>query len=591
MAVLAGFLLATAGFAAAVWWIAFAGALDQLEERGQADLSLAADRLTGELQRVRDVAVLNADHPALVPLVLGTGGDVAEASRLLQRVADRSGAGRLWLADDTGRVLAASDRFAPRHVGGSPAFRRALDGALGSEHGVEPDSASRFFAFAAPVFSPAGPVAGALMVQVSVDAVEWNWPSDPSPVFFTDNLGVVFVSNRSDLILTVRSPRPDGAIPDQVYAGAILSAFPARQAQNVQGHDLWRLGESPYLPRHALHLMQARPVIGMTAEIIVDLAPALRLATLQAAVAAALCLAFGALLFNLTERRRALAEKLDVEEQANAALEARVAERTEALSALNADLRREVGERREAEAALKRAQADLVQAGKLSALGQMSAGISHELNQPLMAIQSFAENGAIFVERGKPERAAENLTRIQDMAQRMGRIIRNLRAFARQETEPARRVGLAAVVEGALDMLATRIAQSGTVIDWQRPGQPAVAMGGEVRLTQVVVNLISNAIDAMEGCEEKRVTLRIVPDPARGILCLTVQDTGPGIAEPDRIFDPFYSTKDVGEEGMGLGLSISYGLVQGFGGTLSGRNAVEGGALFTLELEEARQAA
>ena len=253
------------------------------------------------------------------------------------------------------------------------------------------------------------------------------------------------------------------------------------------------------------------------------------------------------------------------ESRANAALEMRVAERT---------------------AALSRTQAELVQAGKLSALGQMSAGISHELNQPLMAISSYAENGTLLLDRGRVKDAAENLEKISEMARRMGRIIRNLRAFARAESEPATRVGLASVVEGALELVQGRIARAGVAIDWQRPESPAIVMGGEVRLGQVVVNLIANALDALEGAEEKRITIRIARAGER--VRLTIRDTGPGIAEPARIFDPFYSTKEVGSaEGMGLGLSISYGLVQGFGGTLSGETAPGGGALFTVDLRAA----
>lgn len=134
---------------------------------------------------------------------------------------------------------------------------------------------------------------------------------------------------------------------------------------------------------------------------------------------------FGAILFFVQQKRAALADRLTVEAAANARLEARVVERTQELTEVNADLRREVSERKEAEAALKRAQDELVQAGKLSALGKMSAGISHELNQPLMAIRSFAENGEQFFDRGKPERARDNLGKISELARRMGRIIQN----------------------------------------------------------------------------------------------------------------------------------------------------------------------
>ncbi|MCP1170051.1 ATP-binding protein, partial [Limimaricola sp. ASW11-118] len=248
---------------------------------------------------------------------------------------------------------------------------------------------------------------------------------------------------------------------------------------------------------------------------------------------------------------------------------------------------REVGERAAAEARLRRAQAELVQAGKLSALGQMSAGISHELNQPLMAIRSFAENAETFLARDNPQAAGRNLERISELARRMGRIIRNLRAFARQESEPVRDVDLVGVIEAALEMAAARARQAEVTIDWTPPEAPVVVRGGEVRLQQVVLNLVGNAIDAMEGRARKRLSIAIARDAGR--VRLTVRDTGPGIDAPDRIFDPFYTTKEVGAaEGMGLGLSISYGLVQSFGGAIRGRNHEEGGAEFTVELDPAQ---
>jgi two-component system C4-dicarboxylate transport sensor histidine kinase DctB len=243
-----------------------------------------------------------------------------------------------------------------------------------------------------------------------------------------------------------------------------------------------------------------------------------------------------------------------------------------------------VREREEAEAALKRAQQDLVQAGKLSALGQMSAGISHELNQPLMAIQQYAENGAAFLARGKAERTGENLGRIADMATRMARIIKNLRAFARNESEPVGRVDLAKVLEDAVELTQVRLRECSVRLNWvPQPRGMLFVRGGEVRLTQVFVNLINNAVDAMLDQSERVIHLEVEQGAAR--LVVLVRDIGPGLKEPEKVFDPFYSTKAVGSsEGMGLGLSISYGLVQSFGGNIRGSNAAEG-ALFTVELD------
>jgi two-component system C4-dicarboxylate transport sensor histidine kinase DctB len=315
--------------------------------------------------------------------------------------------------------------------------------------------------------------------------------------------------------------------------------------------------------------------------------PAQLLALLQAGVAAAICLAFGAMLFLATERRRTLAD-------ANAKLEGAVQTRTAELSRANADLRHEVSERTATEAQLKKAQSDLVQAGKLSALGQMSAGISHELNQPLMAIRSYAENAESYLDRGNTDIAGQNLARIADLARRMGRIIRNLRSFAKQESEALTDVDLRSVMVAVLEMTQARAKSSGVDIAWSAPETPLIVRGGEVRLQQVVLNLVTNAMDAMEGqTNVARVEIDVEKLDAR--FELRVRDTGPGLDEPDRIFDPFYTTKQVNQNatdhdgveqnGMGLGLSISYGLVQSFGGMIRGRNHPDGGAIFTVTLD------
>ncbi len=534
----------------AVWQGALARGLIQLEERGAADLRLASNRLVAALAAYREVVAMAAAHPYIVARAEGAAepGDETVGA-VLRRIADQAGARDLALLTPSGEVLASSGGVAPgaRLDPSAADLARAAQGAAGAFHFVDPATGERLFRYAAPVFSRAGPVAGLLALSFAAERVEAPGRGDPVPVWFTDAAGVVFVANRSEMLFAAEP-------------GALRPA-------PLIGVDLVTGGG--YLPRYGLLLTRDLPVIEMVGHSMADAGPLLRLARAQALSVALALFGFGAVILALLERRRTLAERLAAEARAKAELEARVAARTAELSAAN-DL-------------LTRTQAELVQAGKLSALGQMSAGISHELNQPLMAIRSFAENAELLLERGRVPEAAATLGRISDMARRMGRIIKNLRAFARAETEPATRVGLAAVVESALELLAPRLAAAGIALDWRRPEGPAVVMGGEVRLAQVVVNLIANAIDAMEGRALRRLTIRIRPEGAR--VRLTIRDTGPGIAEPERIFDPFYSTKEPGSgEGMGLGLSISYGLVQGFGGTLTGENPPGGGALFTLGL-------
>ena len=551
------FLTGVCVLAGSVWWVSYRQGLTQLAQRGQADLSLAADRLTGQLQRFQELAVLLADHPDLSQLVFSNQAQ-GRPNSLLQQVVDKTGSFEIIVLDAKGKVLAYSGvgQLALDH-GQKPYFARAMTGALGSYH-VLADQNRRAFLAAAPMFSAAGPANGAVVVVADIEGVETDWRGDGQAVFFTDDLGVVFVANRSELALMHRN---DVELPAFIsstnaeYHTQNLSPFFSYSEQKVAGQTIWHADGGPYIPTRAVHVTQNLPVIGMTGEALLDVAPAARIARLQAAVAAALCLAFGAMLFLATERRRTLA-------QANQVLEARVAART---------------------AELQKVQADLVQAGKLSALGQMSAGLSHELNQPLMAIRSFAENATAFLDKDKPQIAAQNLIRISDLSRRMGRIIKNLRAFARQETEPVSDVDMVAVVDAAIEVSAMRIAQTETQLNWDGAGGPIIARGGDVRLQQVVLNLITNALDAMENLSEKTLDISLLQ--VKDTVILTVRDNGPGIETPEKIFDPFYTTKEVGHsEGMGLGLSISYGLIQSFGGEIRGRNHPDGGAEFTVVL-------
>lgn len=581
------YLLAVAGFAAGVGWYALRDGLAKLSDRAEADLSLGADQLTGQLERFRELAVLLTDHPVLAPLAETGTGDAAAAGRLLLKEADRTGSEEILLLDRGGAIIASSraSDMGLHDPALATVFQQAMHGTLGFSHAVE-GNGHRVFLYAAPVFGAAGPAVGAVVVRLDAGRIEAPSRGDAQSVFFTDARGVVFVTNRSELLFSARPPAP-APYPSfgLSYPAALLRPFPAFTAHHPFGHDLWWMAAGPYLPRLGLHLTRPLPVVEMQGEILVDALPTVEVAGLQAAVAAAVGLVFGAVLVALGERRRALAARLETEARLTVRLEQRVEERTQALSDAVDRLQNEVLERMEAEAALKRAQAELLRAGKLSALGQMSAGISHELNQPLMAIRSYAENGAAFLARGQPARAGENLGRIGDLAGRMGRIIRALRAFARQEVEGVADVDLTGVVAAALELTEPRLRQEGVDLRWTPPAAPVLVKGGEVRLQQVVVNLIANALDAMAGREGKVLTLAIHPGAP---VTLVVRDTGAGIAEPERIFDPFYSTKEVGQsEGMGLGLAISDRIIQSFGGRILARNPDGGGAEFTVELPPA----
>ncbi|PCJ74012.1 MAG: C4-dicarboxylate ABC transporter [Rhodobacteraceae bacterium] len=555
-----------------VWQWSYSEALDQLEVRGRGNLSLASDRLVSQFARYRQLPVVLSDNPVLRDAVVRDPEEsFQDINIFLEHAADVTGALDILLLDRSGTTLAAANWRDEGFIGMNFAersdFVRAMNGALGFYHSQENADDPRGFYFTTALRDDEGSITGGISVKVDLEVLEVQWRGDPEIIFFTDANGVIFIANRHSLLLRVYG-NFDGLLADEKESGRYvrdrLKSMFSFTADEKFGRTRWMQSGEHEIPQRALYLKTPLPVIGMTGNILLDLKPVEEQARLRTALAAAALVMLWLLIMNLLQRRRTLADRLEIEEKATAELEMRVAERT---------------------AQLQSANEHLVQAGKLAALGQMSAGISHELNQPLAAIQSYAENAVILLERDRGADASKNLGQISSLAGRMGRIIRNLRAFARKEGEPATRVDLVKVVEDTLELAGIRLREKHVVVHWKKPAAPVFVNGGGVRLQQVVLNLISNATDAMEGQDDPQIWIDISRNSA---VYLQVRDNGPGLIDKDKIFEPFYTTKPVGEgDGMGLGLSISYGIVQSFGGQIVGENHRNGGAVFRIELTPA----
>jgi len=273
-------------------------------------------------------------------------------------------------------------------------------------------------------------------------------------------------------------------------------------------------------------------------------------------------------------------------------LERTVRERTTDLQATNNRLERAIAEHQRTERELREAQAELVQAGKLAALGQLAAGVGHELNQPLAAIRSYAHNGRKLIGLGRVEEAGANLGKIADLTARMANITNHLKRFARRPDARLGAVELEPVIQGALSLFGNRLREEVVAVELQLPdtAAPLRVRAEEVRLEQVLVNLLSNALDAVAGAPVRRILIRAeAVEKGEGeegdAVRIEVRDSGPGIAaDPvEQIFDPFFTTKPVGT-GLGLGLSISYNIVRDFGGVLSVAESGPGGTAFVLTL-------
>ncbi|MEH6625583.1 MAG: ATP-binding protein [Motiliproteus sp.] len=285
---------------------------------------------------------------------------------------------------------------------------------------------------------------------------------------------------------------------------------------------------------------------------------------------------FVATIHDITERK----EYEEHLRQARDQLEHRVAERTDDLQTVNDRLRNEMLDH-------ERTQNELIQTAKMAVLGQLSAGINHELNQPLTAIRAYADNACAFLQLDKSQRAVENLIEIAGLTERMAKIIAPLKVFSRNTSGQAEPVSLKSVRDGAMSILYGRLDKESVMVLWPKELDELFVLGDMVRLEQVAVNLLSNAMQAMEEQPSKRVEISCCS--TEDTVILHFRDAGPGI-NPDeihKVFEPFYTTKKVGE-GLGLGLSISYRIVDSLGGKLTASNHPGGGAVFSMELKRAK---
>jgi two-component system C4-dicarboxylate transport sensor histidine kinase DctB len=264
-------------------------------------------------------------------------------------------------------------------------------------------------------------------------------------------------------------------------------------------------------------------------------------------------------------------------------LEARVAERTSELASANAQLVREIDERQRAEANVQLMQDELVQANKLAVLGQISAGVAHEINQPVCAIRTYLDNAATMINGGQIEAVCDNLVKASDLTDRIGAITQELRAFSRKSARARTKVRIGDAIDGALILMSARTRSVGATISRTEPDPELAVIADRIRLEQVIVNLLQNALDALVNTPQPRIDISVTPDLETDSAKLIVADNGPGVAAEiaAALFTPFVTNKP---QGLGLGLLISRDICIEFGGSLTLAAAPKGGAAFLIQL-------
>ena len=247
---------------------------------------------------------------------------------------------------------------------------------------------------------------------------------------------------------------------------------------------------------------------------------------------------------------------------------------------LNDTLQREIAERERVEKNLEVAEQTLAQSSKLAALGEMSAGVSHELNQPLAAMKTYLAGAKLLLQRRRPEEALSSFQRIDDLIERMGAITRQLKSYARKGGDAVEAMDARDCVSSAISMMEPQLKSRKVRITRSLPRDPVMIMADRVRLDQVLINLLRNALDATKSVEDPAIDVIL---SVGQVATFTVRDNGPGIEDLDSLFEPFYTTKAPGD-GVGLGLAISSGIVNDLGGRLYARNGRAGGAVFEVTL-------
>lgn len=517
-----------------------------------ADARLRAALLDSELARYRLMPLALADDRDVVAALEGKAGAIPALDRKLEALAASTGASVIYVVDGRGRGIAASNWRTPTSfVGNDYAFRRYV------REAVQKGSAAQFARGtvsrrAGLFFSRRSVDAGVVVVKLEFDRIQADWARAGGETFVEDAEGVVLVSSRPEWVFR-RTRAIDARHLAELRADASLSEASLRPLPAMRDPVAARVPAAQ--PGWTLTLRRAAaPLVW----------PSVRIAAIGAALAV---IAAGALAWGLVQRA-ALARRRTAE------LEAAVATRTAALT-------REMEERASSEARAAELREGLRQANRLATLGQVTASVAHETAQPVAAIRTYAQTSAMLLDRGDADAVRDNLTTIARLSDRIGTVTERLRGFARRRPGPLRPVPLAEVVEGATLILREQlraVAFFAPAID-----SGLLVIGGRVRLEQVLVNLMQNALEALRDRPAPRLTLSLDAGPARVVL--TVEDNGPGVP-PDvaeRLFTPFVTSR---AEGLGLGLVIAQDIMVEMGGSLR-HIAGEAGARFEIEMVRA----
>jgi two-component system C4-dicarboxylate transport sensor histidine kinase DctB len=526
--------------------------------------ALYAVNVKSELQRHSLVAPALARDPGFVGAL--QSNDYARSSQRLIEFAAEIDVLSIALVDLSGNTVASSDRRTlGANVGDQPYVVSALreSGTVFTVTGQDQGTGVLGFHYSRRVQAGNRSV-GAVVVTVNLRQIEESWRRRGETILITDSEDNIILSSnpfwRHNTLTNLLAAEPP---PSGVARALRPAASPANDDPLVYLDGRAYLRSEAKIGFRGWRLTYFATLDDVRARVSGVLAFQVMVLAILVAVA-----------FYLLSRRVRYQNAL-------------IARESSQLRALNARLQEEIAERQRVETNLRTAEQSLEQASKLAALGQMSAAVSHELNQPLAAMRTYLAGARLLLQRHRPDEALASFNRVDDLVERMGAITRQLKSYARKGGDQLVPLDVRDCVNSSLSMMAPQLGRVKVDLKKNMPDQPVMVMGDKVRLEQVIVNILRNALDATADDDDPMIDILLVQGR---MVSLSIRDNGPGIENAEKLFEPFYTTKQPGE-GVGLGLAISAGIAVELGGKLIARNASTGGAIFELRLPRAEAAA
>ncbi|WP_313739898.1 ATP-binding protein [Pseudomonas sp.] len=592
-------ILLMLGFGVVAYLISENNGIRVLSENGERQLELHARTVESEISKYTYLpSLLELENSVSRLLTDPDATDRQSVNEYLEGMKRRSNGRVIFVLDTQGRVQATSnwrdaDSFLGEDLAFRPYFQDAVRGKPGRFYGIGSTTGEAGY-YLAHGLEEHGKIIGVAVVKVRLDTLEERWQRARLEAFVSDENGIIILS--SDPTRRLKSLQPlTPQIKERLARSLQYYWWPINELQPLDRESLGDGVEKltfpvnsetdPGGPEAVSYLSQTRRLADTPWHftLLTPLQDLRRESMVQGALVAFAFALLTILGIAWNERRKVIATRLAAREalqEANNQLERRITERTADLRASNERLKGQIRERRHAEQTLRQAQDELVQAGKLAAIGQMSTSIAHELNQPLAALRTLSGNTVRFLERGAMDVASANLRTMNDLIDRMGRITASLRSFARRGDDSGQ-ASLCKAVDACQQLLAARLSSSRLRVHRDFDEQRLAI--DQTRLEQILANLISNALDATS--DRERPTLWLEGELQGDKYRLQVRDNGHGIDAETRkhLFEPFFTTKP-GEHGLGLGLTLSASLAAAAKGSLSVEHPLEGGSAFVLLL-------